>query len=437
MSGLLSVAGILLFFLGLVLSIALHEVGHLLPAKRFGVKTTQYMVGFGRTLWSTRRGETEYGVKAIPFGGYIRMIGMFPPVPGDRPGQLRRASTGPFQALIEDARHASREEVGPGEEDRVFYRKPSWQKLVIMSGGPLMNVLIAVVLAAVVLMGYGVIVAQPVVREVSKCVVSATSARESCTAADPQSPAAAARFKAGDRFVSFAGRPVSTWDEVSAAIRSAGAGPVTVVVERDGREVALRPDLVETQRPSDVDDPQSRLTSVGFLGVVPDQTRVRQSPAAVAAFVGDFTAKTAQAVAGIPARMVGVWDAAFGGGQRDPNGPVGIVGAGRIGGEIASDARTFGSPAERAASFLLLLASFNMAIAVFNLIPLLPLDGGHIAGALWEAARRGIARLRGRPDPGYVDVARLLPVAYTVAFLLIGMSALLLYADIVNPVRIG
>ena len=144
----LTVLGIVAFALGLLLSVALHEIGHLVPAKLFGVKVSQYMVGFGHTVWSRRRGETEYGVKAIPLGGYVRRVGMFPPEPGDDPRQLRRASTGPFQALIEDARRASKEEIKPGDEDRVFYRKAWWKKLIVMLGGPAMNVLIAAVLAA-------------------------------------------------------------------------------------------------------------------------------------------------------------------------------------------------------------------------------------------------------------------------------------------------
>ena len=159
-----------------------------------------------------------------------------------------------------------------------------------------------------------------------------------------------------------------------------------------------------------------------------------QSIGAVPAQMWDFTKTTAVAIVSIPQRMVGVWNAAFGDEERDPEGPIGIVGAGRIGGEfVASDGF---ETKEKVASMLALLASLNMALGVFNLLPLLPLDGGHVAGALYEAARRGVARLLRRPDPGYFDVAKLLPVAYAVAILVIGMSALLLYADIVNPVRL-
>ncbi|HJU97052.1 MAG TPA: site-2 protease family protein [Jiangellaceae bacterium] len=436
----LTVLGILAFAVGLMLSIALHEIGHLVPAKLFGIKVTQYMVGFGRTVWSRRRGETEYGYKAIPLGGYVRMIGMFPPEPGDDPRRLRKASTGPFQALVEDARRVAKEEIQAGDEDRVFYRKAWWKKLVVMLGGPAMNVLIAAVLAGGVLMIHGQAELRPVVSEVSACVIPVADGDRACTADDPPTPAAEAGFRAGDRLVSFAGVQITSWSDAQELIRSQPAGPVDVVVERNGREVTLTPELVTTERralgEAEADGfrpPTDELETVGFLGVAPTQEVVPQDLGGAVAWLGDFAVATAQAVISIPERMVGVWDAAFGGGEREIDGPIGIVGAGRIGGEIATlDVGV----ADRVASFVLLLASFNMAIALFNLIPLLPLDGGHAAGAIWEGIKRGWARLSGGPMPRPVDVAKALPLAYGVATLLIGMSVLLLYADIVNPVRL-
>ena len=440
----LTVLGIVAFALGLLLSIALHEIGHLVPAKLFGVKVSQYMVGFGHTVWSRRRGETEYGVKAIPLGGYVRMVGMFPPEPGDDPRQLRRASTGPFQALIEDARRASKEEIKPGDEDRVFYRKVWWKKLIVMLGGPAMNVLIAAVLAGAVLMLYGNPAKpelRPVVSEVSECVIPVADGSRACTPEDPLTPAAAAGFRPGDRLVSFDGEPVTSWSAAQDLIRDHTAGPVDVVVERDGGQITLTPELITTERRglagADEDGyraPTDDLVTVGFLGIAPTQEFVPEDIGGAVAWLGDFTAQTATAVVSIPQKMVGVWEAAFGGEERDLTGPIGIVGAGRIGGEIATAEVDVQA---RVATFVLLLASFNMAIALFNLIPLLPLDGGHAAGAIWEGVKRGYARLTGGPQPRPVDVAKALPVAYGVAAVLIGMSALLLYADIVNPVRLS
>jgi membrane-associated protease RseP (regulator of RpoE activity) len=437
---LLAVIGVLAFAVGLLLSIALHEIGHLVPAKLFGIKVTQYMVGFGRTVWSRRRGETEYGFKAIPLGGYVRMIGMFPPEPGDDPRKLRSASTGPFQALIEDARRAAKVEIEPGDEDRVFYRQAWWKKLIVMLGGPMMNVVIALTLAAGLLMTFGnpqKPVLSPVVSSVSECVIEASEQRTECMPTDPVAPAAQAGIQPGDRIVSINGTSIETWDQAREIIRELPEADAKVVVERDGELSTLTAPIMESERPtidSTADD--VRYESVGFLGVSPTIDHYENEDfVGVVGWMGDFTATMAKAVASIPQRMVGVWDAAFGGGERDINGPIGIVGAGRIGGEIASDEGL--AVGQRVASFVMLLASFNMAIALFNLIPLLPLDGGHIAGALWEAVKRGWAKLTRGPTPKPVDVAKALPLAYGVATVLIGMAVLLLYADIVNPVRLS
>lgn len=430
----LAVVGIVAFAIALLASIALHEVGHLVLAKLFGVKVSQYMVGFGRTLWSKRRGETEYGIKAIPLGGYVRMIGMFPPEPGDSPNKLRTASTGPFQALIEDARRAAKVEIQPGDEDRVFYRQAWWKKLLVMLGGPMMNVLIAVVLAGSVLMTFGIVVAKPTVAEVSQCVIPVEADRGECEPGDPRAPAAAAGFRPGDDIVSINGTRVTSWEQATALIREAGAGEASVVVERDGRTLTLTPELIETERPADPEGRSDELVTVGFLGVAPVTEVEQQDPLAALVWVGDFTARTAEAVVSIPQRMVGVWEAAFGGAERDPMGPVGIVGAGRIGGEIAS--ADIGVT-DRVATFVMLLASFNMAIALINLVPLLPLDGGHLAGAVWEGIKRGWAKVTRGPTPRPVDVAKALPLAYGIAIVLISMAVLLLYADIVNPIRLS
>jgi membrane-associated protease RseP (regulator of RpoE activity) len=437
----LVVLGIVAFGVGLMASIALHEIGHLVPAKLFGVKVTQYMVGFGRTLWSRQRGETEYGVKAIPLGGYVRMVGMFPPEPGDDPRQLRKASTGPFQALVEDARRAAKEEIQPGDEERVFYRQAWPKKLVVMLGGPMMNVLIAFALAGGVLFTFGNLekpVLTPVVSSVSECVIAASEGRSECAPGDPAAPAADAGVLPGDEILAIDGVAIGEWREAQHVIRDRAGQSVELTILRDGETLTLRPTLMRTEMlaldADPIDEPEYE--TVGFLGVSPTIDHYeRETFAGGVAWAGNFTATMAKAVASIPQRMVGVWDAAFGGADRDPQGPVGIVGAGRIGGEIASADQVPGDV--RFASFIMLLASFNMAIALFNLIPLLPLDGGHVAGALWEGIKRGWAKVTGGPVPRPVDVAKALPLAYGIAVVLIGMAVLLLYADIVNPIRLA
>jgi membrane-associated protease RseP (regulator of RpoE activity) len=424
-------AGAVIFFVGLMVSIALHELGHLSFAKIFGVRTTQYMVGFGPTMWSFHRGETEYGVKWIPFGGYIRMIGMLPPRKEDAPGQVRRLTTGPFQGLIDSARGAALEEVRPTDGRRVFYAKPWWQKVLIMVGGPAMNLLLAAIVFAVVLMGFGTFEAKTTVSAVSACVLPSNVQQDCNNPQARKAPAAQAGVRPGDNFVSFGGTKITSGTQLRDLIRGSAGKTVPVVVERDGRQMGLTLRPISNKVASD-DDP-GKLQTVGFLGVGFEQARVPQGPGAVWDQMTMMATRTVSALAHLPEKMVGVAKAAFGA-ERDPNGPVGIVGVSRIGGEIAS------APApttDKIAEFLGLLASFNFAVGMFNLVPLLPLDGGHIAGGLWEGVKRGFAWLARRPDPGHVDVAKALPLAYGMAAVLVVMGVLLAYADLVNPIKLG
>jgi membrane-associated protease RseP (regulator of RpoE activity) len=432
MNALIYTLGVVLFILGVVVSIALHEVGHMYPAKKFGIKVTQYFVGFGNTIWSTKRGETEYGIKAIPLGGYVKLVGMLPPERGHDPSAVRRTDTGLFTQLVADARHAEYEHVTEADQDRLFYKKPWWQKLIVMSGGPMVNVVIAVVLFAVVIMGFGVQEATTKVSAVSDCAISDAEAGRACTDADPITPARQAGLQPGDEFVSFNGTQVTSWEQLTRLIRGNGDREATIVVERDGQEVQAQVATSVIARAS-LDDPE-RTEKVGFLGVEPVREYVRQGPDTVVDVMGQYTSATIGVIVHLPQRMVDVTKAAFGA-ERQADGPISVVGASRVAGELVTiDEPTW---AERASRLLALLASLNLFLALFNFIPLLPLDGGHIAGALWEAARRGWARLRGSPDPGYVDVARMLPVAYGVGALLLVMGVILIYADIVNPVRLS
>lgn len=384
MTALIYTLGVVLFILGVIISIALHEVGHMYPAKKFGIKVTQYFVGFGNTLWSIKRGETEYGIKAIPLGGYVKLVGMLPPARAEDPHEVRATNTGMFTQLVADARHAEYEHVTDADLDRLFYRKPWWQKLIVMSGGPMVNVVIAVALFAVVIMGFGVQEATTKVSAVSDCAISDAEAGRACTDADPVTPARQAGLQPGDEFVSFNGTQIASWGQLTKLIRGNGDREATIVVERDGREVQAQVATSVLARAS-LDDPE-RTEKVGFLGVEPVFESVRQGPGTVVDVMGAYTSATVDVILHLPQRMVDATKAAFGA-ERKADGPISVVGASRVAGELV----TFDEPtwAERASRLLALLASLNLFLALFNFIPLLPLDGGHIAGALWEAARRG------------------------------------------------
>lgn len=434
--------GLLVLLVGLLASIALHEVGHLVPAKRFGVRVSRYMVGFGPTLWSRTRGETEYGLKAIPLGGYVRLVGMFPPadVVGGRP------RTGRLAEIADEARRASAEEILPGEEHRAFYRLSAPKKVVVMLGGPVMNLLIAVVLVAVVLLGLGVPgAATTTVGAVGDCVRPyGADASEPCPADAPVAPAAAADLRPGDELVSYAGVPTPTWADFQAAVRGTPGSDLPLVVERDGREVTLRVSPVEVDLPVLDDDGRVVVGADGepeteaarYLGLSPTLGLQRQPVSAVGDVLAQGLTGTAAVVLTLPVQVVDLVQGLVQGEPRDRSGVVGVVGVGRLAGEIAATEAPGYGVADRVVRMLLLLASLNMALFVFNLIPLLPLDGGHVVGALWEGARRQVARLRGLPRPAPADVARMMPLAYGVFLVLAAMGLLLVYADLVAPVTL-
>jgi membrane-associated protease RseP (regulator of RpoE activity) len=437
---LLYIVGIVVVLVGVFVSIGLHEVGHLVPAKLFGVRVGQYMIGFGRTLFSFRRGETEYGFKAIPLGGYISMAGMYPPAKaGDT---ARTASTGFFQTLVQDARSASADTVPEGEEGRTFYRLPVLKRIVIMLGGPVMNLLIGLVLYAVVLCLFGIQTPLTTVGNVQECVLPATSERQTCEAGDTEAPGNLAGLLPGDEITAIDGTAISSWEQATAMIRDSAGAPLDFSIVRDGEQIdaVVTPLLTERYVVDDDGttvegaDGEPLTQEVGFVGIGPAYELTRQPITEVLPAVGDNVLRVAGIVLTLPERLVDIAQAAFGTEERDPEGPMSLVGVGRIAGEITSLDTI---PVVERISYLLgLLASLNIALFVFNLIPLLPLDGGHVAGAVIEGVRRFFAKLFRRPDPGPVDTAKVIPITFAVVLLFGGMSLLLIYADIVNPVSI-
>jgi membrane-associated protease RseP (regulator of RpoE activity) len=407
--------GIVLFALGILVSVSLHEAGHLVTAKAFGMKVTRYFVGFGPTLWSFRRGETEYGVKGIPLGGFCKIVGMTP----------------------------QDDDVAPGDEQRAMWRYPVWKRTIVMGAGSATHFALAIVAAylAAVFMGLPnpafpetneQVRQEPAVVALADCVVVSETQR-ACQAGDPVSPAKAAGLQTGDRIVAVNGTAITTWDDMTRVVRGTPPGPATVTYERDGQRRDAQVQLAGVDR-TPIDDPTGTVSRVSALGVglqISEPALVTYNPVAAVgatgAFIGDLSVGTLQAIQRVPEKVPALWESITGG-ERDADTPISVVGASRLGGEAAANGLW--------ELFVLLFISLNFFVGVFNLLPLLPVDGGHIAIAWFEKARSWIYARLGRADPGRVDYYKLMPVTYAVILIGGAFTLLTITADIVNPISI-
>ncbi|MQA12163.1 MAG: zinc metalloprotease [Pseudonocardiaceae bacterium] len=401
------ILGFALFALGICVSVALHEAGHMLTAKWFGMKVRRYFVGFGPRLWSFRRGETEYGVKAIPLGGFCDIAGM-----------------------------TAMDEVTPDEAPRAMWRYKTWKRTVVMSAGSVTHFIIGfiVLYLMAVTMGLPNLSDKPIVASVDDCAVSqdrVTLEQQPCGRGDP-APARQGGMRAGDQVTSVAGKPVSTWTEVREALQNR-RGPTPVQVERDGQQVTLNIGVVGVQRATpnaQPNNPNNRMVEAGAIGAT-QLSKFQYGPIAALGGAGDFTgqmfANVWEGLKRFPEKIPKVIEA-IGGGERDPNTPVSVVGASIIGGDAVEQGVW--------EVFLLLLAMLNFFVGVFNLLPLLPMDGGHIAVLFYERIRDWLRRLRGLAPAGPADYTKLAAVTMVVVFIGGAVVLLTVTADIVNPIRL-
>ncbi|WP_175986035.1 M50 family metallopeptidase [Microbacterium tenebrionis] len=431
---LLYLVGIVFMLIGLGLSIGLHEIGHLVPAKLFGVRVGQYMIGFGPRLWSKRIGETEYGFKALPVGGFISMSGMYPASDG-------KPVRGLFGSLVQDARSANDETIADGAEDRVFYRLPVWKRIIVMLGGPVMNLILAVVIFTVLASGIGLQQGTTTIAGVTECVLPAGTTQTECAAGDPASPAAEAGVLPGDVLVSIDGQRVADFADATEIVQASPGKTLDMVVSRDGEDVHLSITPITAERtltdaggqPRLDEDGEQIVAEVGYVGMSAQMGFVPQPLGTGAEMAGQNVARVGELIVQLPVKLWDVGVSLVTGTERDPDGPLSVVGVGRLAGEVAA---TDAPILDRFVVLLSLLGSLNIALFVFNLIPLLPLDGGHVVVALWDGIRRAWAKLFRRPPPAPVDATRLVPLTVVVAVVLIAMGALLMIADVVNPVNL-
>lgn len=405
--------GMVLFALAILISVSLHEAGHMLTAKAFGMKVTRYFVGFGPTLWSFRRGETEYGIKGIPLGGFCKIVGMTP----------------------------QDDDVDPADEPRAMWRYPVWKRTIVMSAGSITHfalALIAIWLAAIFmgLPNQALGEPQPAYVKIADCVVTANEPPRDCRAGDPASPAKQAGLRDDDKIVAINGTPVATNVDLIKQIRALPPGEATIRYERDGVTGEVRANLAAVQRVP-LDDPKGAPKTVSALGVEVMQlppgvpAMVKYGPVdafgATAHYTGNLAVGTFESMKRIPEKVPALWTAVTGG-ERDVDTPISVVGATRLGGEaVQHDAWEL---------FVSLFIGLNFFIGVFNLLPLLPLDGGHIIIAWFERVRSWIyARLR-RPDPGRVDYLKLMPITYVVILIGGAFTLLTVTADIFNPITL-
>jgi membrane-associated protease RseP (regulator of RpoE activity) len=390
--------GVVAFVVALLFSVMVHEFGHYITARKFGMKVTEFFLGFGKRIWSTQRGETEFGIKAIPAGGYCRISGM-----------------------------TVRDEMDLGEEDRAFIKASSGRKLIVLGAGSFLHFVLGFIILLVLFIGIGTNRITPQVAQVSDCIPIST---EACTSSSAPSPAKAAGIKPGDYIMAINNKPVENWVDDVQLIRGSAGKELTFSIYRDGEKITIQATPVTRVVNDEVR---------GVLGIINEVANVRSDPIKATkdsiSLSKEFLVSSVKSLVSLPAKIPALWGQTFQGEERDIDGLVGIVGVAAVSGQVtASDQMNW---AERIGAFLLIVASLNFFVGVFNLLPILPLDGGHMAVAIADEIRAFLARLRGKPRPAPIDVTVLTPVTMVVFVLLAVLTVMLLVADIINPVNLN
>ncbi len=398
-----NVLGIVLFALGIGITVALHEAGHMFTARAFGMRVRRYFIGFGPRVASFTRGHTEYGLAALPVGGFCDIAGM----------------TAQDEFLTEE------------EEPYAMYKKPAWQRIIVLAGGITVNLLLGFIILLLIAMTSGLpnpdADVRPRVGEVS-CAANQNSNGdlEPCQG---KGPAGEAGVEPGDIVLALNGETMDSFAQLRDTVMTHPGETVTLTVERDGAPRDFDIPLATVTRLN----AEGQLVEVGAIGMTNQIIDIRETysfvdaiPATVR-YSGNALNATVQGIAQFPAKIPGVVASIFGQ-ERDVNGPMSVVGASRVGGELVE--RSLWS------SFFMMLATLNFFLALFNLIPLPPFDGGHIAVIIYEKIRDALRRLVGKEPKGPADYTKLMPITYVLAFLLMAVGALIMIADVVNPIRL-